>query len=704
MVTQPADYEHMSRRARLTAFGGLLVAALIFFGLTSQTTLGAQPTGSVELVAQSPWVDDGAIYNIQVRTAGASPESTIVVRVFSPWTERSAFLRQEMPEDTELLLELNPVLLSDAQETSNEVLDFEILLDGPATQTPEAVLEAAPNQQEQGLPALLSDGDSAIYPVEVALIDRDGQVTDSFLTSIIELPRRDLRPPLAVSTVLDANVDFASAPGQVTELSEDALAELAVFSNAVSQHPNTNIALSVSPQTLVTVAQDERPAAVAITSSFSDNLSPAQLLPNPLADVEEQAWFDADLTSELVELYEAGSAAAAESIGVEPSKSVLFLDPTTTSDGISGIRDLGVQGVIVQPNQLSALDRGVFPHALTTRFFIEGQDADTEDVPALVTNSDLAGHFTADGGSILNANRLLADLVLLSLQDDGGRHSVVVNPPEDWVPDTRFLNVYLSGVERIPALLGATPEQALADTEITPRLGLGSISGPLTRELDPSTSAQSLRSFRTEYSQARNAIESWTAVIGQDTASRRDLNELLYLSAGHDQTETEQIAFIEAVYSFINTQKDSAITTPAADTITLTGRESLIPIVLENRLSTPATVLMILTSGELDFAEGSEIVQTLEPGSNRIEVPIIARASGDSPIQIQVLSPDGTVLLGSTEVLVRTFAFSGIGIAIGGVAIIVLFFWWLRHVRGTRDTVGPPMNEHSPEANEMIGV
>ena len=79
-------------------------------------------------------------------------------------------------------------------------------------------------------------------------------------------------------------------------------------------------------------------------------------------------------------------------------------------------------------------------------------------------------------------------------------------------------------------------------------------------------------------------------------------------------------------------------------------------------------------------------------------------ASGDSPIQIQVLSPDGLVLLGSTEVLVRTFAFSGVGIAIGAIAIIVLFFWWLRHVRGARATVDPPVEERSIEANEMIGV
>ena len=258
----------------------------------------------------------------------------------------------------------------------------------------------------------------------------------------------------------------------------------------------------------------------------------------------------------------------------------------------------------------------------------------------------------------------------------------------------------------MPAIQGSSPLQALAETEITPRLGIGTLSGPLQRQLNPPLQAESLRSFRTEFSQAQNAIDSWSTVIGNDTATRRDLDELLYLSSDHRRTQVERDGFIEAVYSLINTQKDASITTPESETITLTGREVDVPIVLENDLDTDATVLLLLSSDELDFPEGSEVIQLLEPGPNRIDIPIIARASGDSPIRIQVFSPDGLVLLGSAEVLVRTFAFSGVGIAIGVIAIIVLFVWWLRHVRGDRDTVAAISDEQEAEAGnvEVIGV
>ena len=296
-------------------------------------------------------------------------------------------------------------------------------------------------------------------------------------------------------------------------------------------------------------------------------------------------------------------------------------------------------------------------------------------------------------------------LVLLSLQNDGGREGVVVNPPIGWEPDANFLNVFLSGLERVPIIQGATPLQTLAETEITPRFGIGTVSGPLIRQLNPVAEAEPLRSFRTEYSQASSAIDSWSTVITGDIASRERLDELLHLSSDHRWADEQQEGFIEAIYSLINLQKDSSITTPESETITLTGREATVPIVVENNLNTNATVLMRLSSEELDFPEGVEIVESLVPGPNRIEIPITARASGDSPIRIQVLSPDGLVLLGTTEVLVRTVAFSGVGIAIGVVSIIVLLVWWRRHDRGEDDSLDQPRTPETAGATEeVIGV
>ena len=716
---------------RLLLVAAFAIVALLATALSPRTA-NAQVTGSVELVAQSSWVDDGGIFSIQVRVAGATPESAVVVRVLSPWVERDDFLRQDLTANSDVLLELPPVVLGDVQDSTNEVLGLEILLDGPNTRleieppppatdasdpsdadpdtdagtAPAEQLPVEPVDPVQRLPVLSSDGGSAVYPIEVSLLDGDGILADSFLTSMIELPRRDLRSPLDVSIILEANAPSIANPSNPTTLDAETLARLEILSSAFAQHSGANMALSISPETLLALSRDDGEQATQIIDQLRSNLTSSQLLPNPLTEIEEQAWFDADFTDELVQLYEAGSDAAIEAIGVEPEPSVILLDRTVDGSGLNDIRELGVRGAIIRPAQLVPLDRSIFPQALTTSFLVDADDEDVDPIPSLVADGGLANHFTNPGGAVLNANRMLADLVLLSLQNSGGRQSVVVNPPAAWEPDAAFLNVFLSGLERVPAIKGSSPLQALAETEITPRLGIGTLSGPLQRRLSPPLRAESLRSFRTEYSQARNAIDSWSTVIGDDTETRRELDELLYLSADHRWSQPERDGFIEAVYSLIDIQKDSSISTPESETITLTGREVDVPIVLENDLDTNATVLLLLSSDELDFPEGSEVIQMLEPGPNRIDIPIIARASGDSPIRIQVLSPDGLVLLGSAEVLVRTFAFSGVGIAIGVIAIIVLFVWWLRHGRGDRDTVAAISDEEvaEPDQVEVIGV
>ena len=110
----------------------LAIAVLVTTTFTPRPA-HAQAAGSVELVAQSSWVDDGGIFSIQVRVAGASPDSSVVVRVLTPWVERDDFLRQDLTANSEVLLELPPVVLGDAQDSTNEVLGLEILLDGPNT-------------------------------------------------------------------------------------------------------------------------------------------------------------------------------------------------------------------------------------------------------------------------------------------------------------------------------------------------------------------------------------------------------------------------------------------------------------------------------------------------------------------------------------------------------------------------------------------
>jgi hypothetical protein len=194
-------------------------------------------------------------------------------------------------------------------------------------------------------------------------------------------------------------------------------------------------------------------------------------------------------------------------------------------------------------------------------------------------------------------------------------------------------------------------------------------------------------------------------VIVGDRASTARLDELLRVSADSRHSDEQRGSYIDAIYELIDEQKSNSITTPANETITLTGRVADLPIVVENNLEFDASVLLLLDSEKLSFPNGREVPIVLTPGPNRIDLLIEARASGDSPIRIQVLSPDRSILLGSSEVLVRTFAFSGVGIVIGTAAIIVLLIWWLRHRRSARDTVEIlPGNPLPAPTEESLGV
>jgi len=669
--------------------GGFLLAAI---ALACAIVLNTDPahgqaSGSVELVAQSSWVDDGGLFDLQVRVAGADPESSVVLRVMAPWPERDDFLRQDLPAETEAVLELEPVVLSDVQTTSNEVLGFQIAVSGPDTPIDET------DENPLLTPRLITEGGSAVHPVEVSLYEPDGTLADQFLTSLIELPRGQRNAALQTAIVLEANLQPTTLPDGGVRLDPDELDQLEILVSAIAQHPDADVALSISPEALhgLESSTDEQP--LRILEQLRTIADPEQLLPNPYTQVEEQAWIDVGLIAELRELYRAGASTTNTTIGVEPERSVMLLDRTIDAEGLAALTDpnvsedesFGIEGVIVRPAQLSTLDRTTFPQALTTRFVIPTSDGGT--VPALVADGGLANHFTNPGGAAYNANRLLADLTLLSLQNSDVRQAVVVNPPADWIPDATMLNVVLSGIERIPAIRGASPVDALADAAFTPKRGIGTVSAELRRELNPRRQPRSIRSFRTEFSQANSAIESWSGVISGDEASTDRLEALLRVSTDFRLTDTQRTEYIDAIYTLIDMQKDSSITTPESETITLTGRLADVPITVENNLGVDANVLLILDSEKLSFPSGQAIDITLRPGPNRIDIPIEARASGDSPIRVQVFTPDRSVLLGSSEVLIRTLAFSGVGIVIGAVSLVVLLLWWLRHARTRRATI-----------------
>lgn len=682
------------RLQRVGYIGSLLVVALgastVALGISTMAdagAVGAQATGSVELVAQSAWVSDGDVFEFQVRVAGASPDAGVFVRIHPPVGSRSVFLAGVSPESVPLL-EIGPIPLTELQATSNEILPLELTVAGPDTELEPDQASEDDGGPSEPTPVLRTEGGSAVFPVEILLQDGSGDVADSVITHLIELPRRSQGQPFHVVVVMPVELDSGISPDGFFALDSNAGAALPNVIDAMEIHEATSVALDIAPAALAALQRSSAPLHVEISTGLAAQLEPDELFATSYIRLDEQSWLDADLDPELAELYEQGATTAREFVGGAPSASVALLDPSLTDEGLDWLVDQGVQGVLVQSDHVAPLDSEVFNRSLTRSFLIPTESGQT--VPALQIDRQLSSHFSETGSAVLNANSMLADLVLLALDDPSLRRSAVVSAPAEWVPNLSFLNVLLSGIERIPILSPSTPAQALARTELAPAAGTGTISSPLRRELRPLPPPR-LGAYRTQYNQARSAIDSWATVVRADPDSTNRLYELLRESAASSHSPDVRFDYIDTVYRLIDEQKQRALVSPASETITLTGRETKIPIVIENRLSVDLAVVLLFDSEKLAFPDGKELPQTLAPGLNRIEVPIEALASGDSPIRVQILSPDREILLGSSEVVVRTFAFSGVGLVIGSAAIFVLVIWWLRHRRSRRGTLSPAM-------------
>src|SRR5690606_2449667 len=89
-------------------------------------------------------------------------------------------------------------------------------------------------------------------------------------------------------------------------------------------------------------------------------------------------------------------------------------------------------------------------------------------------------------------------------------------------------------------------------------------------------------------------------------------------------------------------------------------------------------------SDKLEFPDGDERVVSLPPGPTRLEWRVRNRTSGAFPVEVTVLTPDGTVALDATRFTMRSTAVPGVGIALSALAALFLAVWWARHWRTAR--------------------
>lgn len=637
------------RRFRRAAVVSLLclVAAVVV-----APPVKAGTTGAIELVSQSTWVAPDGAFDIEVAAvgpAGATIELAVYPQVSSRFTYRNSITS-------------GPVGLP--------VLTSTTVTDGSGVVALAVPLSVGP---EAGRLVLDQPG---VYPVELSLLDIDGTRLDSFVTHLVRvpevLPRNQFPLAVALTVSLDTSVSL-STDGR-RDLSDADQGIVNAFTDSLRAQPDVPATVSVSPETLASLDGRGR-------SDLRDAVKDRLLLARPYVDLDPTAWLEAGLDSEFINALGVGLTTTDAVLDQVPDTSLWLAEPTLTADNLATLGGLGYERFVFRPEHLELLNAARFPFTLSQQFLVE--DSNGQRYPAAAIDPAFVDLFPRGVEPELAAHQLLAELAIVASDQPRTPRGVVVSPPADWTPDSSFLRIVLGGLGNHPLLEPVALDQWFDTVSEARELGQRSRDGfILDRDLVPAPAAD-LSFFSTRYTTAAADLFSFGSVVGDGASALAQLNDFLLVAGSNDLSAAEASAYLTAIETTV-ADTTGSISFDLPDRVTFAAREGDVPLVIENTLDAPMSILISLSSDKLEFPDGTDQLVNLAPGLNDVSVAVSARTSGDSVLGLAFSSPDRAIDLGTRRVIVRSTALSGVALIIAALALLFLLVWWLR-ARRARD-------------------
>jgi hypothetical protein len=278
--------------------------------------------------------------------------------------------------------------------------------------------------------------------------------------------------------------------------------------------------------------------------------------------------------------------------------------------------------------------------------------------------------------------RFLAEAAALMLEQPGRKRAVVAVAPPDWDPGDATVGGILDALERSPWMRATTPDAILADPDLVPS---GAI--PIAPALPASSSGASVSRLPADYfaslREAKRMIDRY-ADLGPpaDRLARVETNLLIAESAdwwtGRSAIE-RGTKYAQAVGRIVRGEF-AKIRAPGSQHVTLTAHEGVIPIQVRSETDYPIDLVIRLDSDKLGFPNGMQLKRRLMPRAQNVEVRAIARTTGTFPVRVVLETPGQGIVLGSSQLVVRSTAYNLVGLGITGSAGIFLVAWWFAGV------------------------
>lgn len=626
----------------------------------------------IRLVEQTAWVPPDGDFAMEVTVDGAPDGAHLEMTLHERLTAHDQFLAGLDGGDLGGVVSRRCGTVLDDRFA---VLDpCDIPLDEAGTSASGALtlaigLRSAAGPSDRVFIAESADG---VYPVDVRLVAPDGSELASLVTHLVRLPPTDDdSPPLQVGVLVPLSAPLAHRPDGSPRMDPDALSVLTTYADALARYPD--VPLTVTPRPETVEALDAGSRGPELLAELSASLDGRQVLEETYVDVDLTAWRAAGLGAELEDLFTVGRARLSRYLSTSADPGTWIVEPTADATTFETRSADGVDQLVVPSELLAPLDEARWPLAFDRPFVVEAPGG---PFAAVMDDAALRDHIGETGDAALDAHHLLADLALLYSQQPGIPRGVAFSLPVEGT-DAEFVDTLLAGLDEGGVLEAATVDDLLATAEVGHEAGFDAREGePLVRPLELESAPDV-----SDYRDARRATEAelvpYRRLAGEGQPLP-EVDELIRMSGAAELDAAESQAYLDAAVDQVASLAQG-IEAPVQSRVTLTAREGRIPIELVNHLEHPVDVLVRLQSDKLDFPEGDEQQAVLQPGENRLVWLVRSRASGAFPVEVSVLSPDGSLQLDRTRFTMRSTAVPGIGIALSALAALFLAVWWARH-------------------------
>ena len=355
------------------------------------------------------------------------------------------------------------------------------------------------------------------------------------------------------------------------------------------------------------------------------------------------------------------------------------VDPTVGPGALGSLTSVGVDRLVVDPARLEPT-KALGKESGTTRAFqVEGSG---KSYRTLAVEPGITADLTAgDVSDAQAAHDAITEMQAIWFAAPTDVTSGFALDIDDTIPADRVAAL-LTTLDTGTPLVAPSPLSAALDRTSSYVDRTARRARPLTRQLQKAVGTTNVAPLSSYLTQLRIRTAAYHSSMA-DTPGLVPLDSMLLGSQDRSFGEPRQRALLDAASRRIDVDF-AAIQAPARRSFTVTSRNTTLPVQFSNGLARVVTVDVRFTGTRLDIVGGNRRVLELQPGITRLNLPVIARTSGQFTIQVRVRTVDRQVLIASTEMRVRSSAFSGIGLLIGGGAILFLAVWWFRSWRTGR--------------------